>query len=168
VDRLIPLLDWLEHTPLAVAIAQSTWAFPAIETVHVIALTLTIGTVLILDLRLLGLASLQHPYVAIRRDVQPWTWAAFGFAVVSGSLMFISQASEYFANTAFRIKLVLLALAGLNMLSFELIIRRRAAACEKGSAPWPGRIAALLSLVFWIAIVFFGRRIGFTMGPGEN
>jgi len=167
VEHIIALLQELEHTPLAVTIAQSAWAFPIIETVHVIALTLTIGTVLILDLRLLGLASLRQPYAAVRREVQPWTWAAFGVAAVSGSLMFISQASEYFENTAFRIKLGLLALAGLNMLTFELIIRRRAAAFEKGSTRWPGRIAALLSLAFWISIVFFGRRIGFTMSP-EN
>jgi len=166
LQHVAATLDWLERLPLAVAIARSNWVFPAIETIHVIALTLTIGTVLIVDLRLLGLASRKQPYAAVRRDVLPWTWTAFGTAVVSGSLMFVSQASEYFANQAFRIKFGLLLLAGLNMLIFEMIIGRDASAWDR-AIPWLGKLAALLSILLWIAVVFFGRRVGFTMLP-EN
>ena len=89
---------------------------------------------------------------------------AFGTAAVSGFLMFISQATEYFANNAFRVKLVLLLLAGINMLVFELVLARDAAHWDAGvPVPWTGKIAALLSLVLWVSIVFFGRRVGFTM-----
>jgi len=169
LDYVIVLLESLEHSALAVSIAESNWAFPIIETIHVIALALMIGMVLIMDLRLLGLASAKQRYTVLQRDVLPWTWWAFGGALVSGCLMFINQATEYYENEAFRIKLFLLLLAGINMLVFELIIARGAAAWDQeSSAPWPGKIAALLSIALWIAIVFFGRRVGFTMLLGRD
>ncbi len=164
MDYVVALLESLEHSSLAVSIAESSWAFPTIETIHVIALTLMIGTVLIMDLRLLGFASARQRYKALQRDVLPWTWWTFGGAVVSGCLMFITQATEYYENEAFRIKLLLLLLAGINMLVFELMIARSAANWDRvAAAPWPGKIAALLSIALWISIVFFGRRVGFTM-----
>ncbi len=167
MEGIGPLLDWLEHTALAVSIAESDWAFAVIETVHVIALALLIGTICVVDLRLLGLASVKQAYRALSREVLPWTWAAFGFSLITGSLMFITQATEYFANTAFRIKLFLLALAGLNVLIFETVAARDAARWDGDvPVPWRGKLAAALSLTLWIAIVFFGRRIGFTMNPG--
>ena len=169
MESIVALLAALERSPPAVSIAESAWAFPVIETIHVIGLTLTIGTVLVLDLRLLGLASLNQRFTALRRSILPWTWLAFGGAAVSGFLMFSSQAVAYFQNDAFRIKLVLLLLAGLNMLVFELMLARGAGGWgDKVPVPWPGRIAALLSLALWISIVFLGRRVGFTMLLGQN
>lgn len=165
VQGLDEALNWAEQTPLAVAIARSNWLFPAIETVHVIALTLTIGTVLILDLRLLGLASIAQAHDALRREVLPWTWGAFAVAVLSGALMFVSQASGYAANGAFRFKMALILLAGLNVFVFETIVGRDDSAWER-AVPAGAKCAAGLSLVLWIAAVFFGRRIGFTMTPG--
>jgi hypothetical protein len=166
---IVPLLHSLERTSLAEFIAESEWAFPAIETAHVLALALTIGTVLIIDLRVLGLASARQPYRALRREVLPWTWASFAAAVVSGGLMFITQAAKYYGNAAFRTKFLLLLLAGLNMLVFELIVSRNAADWDRGMpVPWPGKIAALLSIGLWIAIVFFGRWVGFTMVLGAD
>jgi hypothetical protein len=164
LGSIVPFLHTLERTPLAVAIAESAWAFPIAETVHVVALTIMIGTILVMDLRLLGIASAQQNYKALRRDVLPWTWLAFCGAVISGSLMVITRAAGYFGNDAFRIKLILLVLAGINMLVFELIIARGAPNWDRGSSvPWAGKIAALLSLALWISIVFFGRWVGFTM-----
>jgi hypothetical protein len=169
LELIFPLLESLEHSALAVSIAESNWVFPAIETTHVIAVALMIGTVLIMDLRLLGLASANPRYTALKRDVLPWTWWAFCGAVVSGGLMFITQATEYVDNDAFRTKVFLLALAGINMMVFELMIARGAARWDHGlTVPWPGKIAALLSLALWISIVFFGRRVGFTMMLGRD
>jgi hypothetical protein len=167
LESIGPLLHWLEDTPLAQSIAESNWIFPIIETIHVIALALLLGTVCVVDLRLLGWASAQRPYRQIAREVLPWTWAAFGISVMSGGLMFITKAPEYYANTAFRIKALCLLLAGINMLVFELATARDAAKWIGGlPAPWPGRLGAAFSLLLWIAVVFFGRRVGFTMTPG--
>ena len=167
MDWIGSFLHWLENTTLAVSIAQSDWAFAIIESIHVIALALVIGTVCVVDLRLLGWASAKQPYRDVAREVLPWTWAAFGVSVISGSLMFITQATEYYTNAAFRTKVVLLLLAGGNMLIFELTTARGAATWDRRlPVPWPGRLAAVLSLTLWVSIVFFGRRIGFTMTPG--
>lgn len=165
-DWIAGLLSRLENTPLATQIAGSDWAFPIIESVHVISLALVLGTVCIVDLRLLGWASAQRPYGDVARETLPYTWFAFGAAAVSGTLMFITKAAEYYENTAFRAKAILLLLAGLNMLTFQLATARDAAEWDRTrSIPWPGRLAAALSLLFWISIVFFGRRVGFTMAP---
>jgi hypothetical protein len=167
--HIVPLLHSLERTSLAEFIAESAWAFPTIETVHVLALALTIGTVLIVDLRLLGLASAKQPYRALHREVLPWTWLAFAATVASGCLMFITQAAKYYGNGAFRLKFLLLLFAGLNMLVFELIVSRNAADWDRGMPiPQLGKIAALFSIGFWISIVFFGRWVGFTMVLGAD
>ncbi len=166
MQSVIESLNWLEATRLAEFIRESEWAFPAAESVHVIALALVIGTISIVDLRLLGLASTNRIYSELSKQVLPWTWGAFGLAAISGTLMFISQSRTYLDNTAFRIKFALMFLAGVNMLVFQLITSGEASTWDRNAAaPLAGKIAATLSLVFWIAIVFFGRRVGFTTIP---
>lgn len=166
MDSINIFLSWLENTPLARFIAESDWAFPTIESVHVIALTLVIGTIAIVDLRLLGLASAYRPYTELAKETLPCTWIAFVIAAATGTLMFLSHAVAYYENTAFRIKILLLLLAGANMLLFQKLTARSVSQWDLGSAtPLSGKAAAALSLAFWIAVVFFGRRIGFTMSP---
>jgi len=165
-DWIGAILRWLEGTEAAVYVAQSDWAFPIIETIHVIAIALVIGTISVVDLRILEWASAARPYRQIAAEVLPWTWATFCLAVLTGGLLFISQASEYFGNTAFRIKLILLMLAGINMMTFEFVIARDPAWDRDDRASLLGKIAAAISLTLWISVVFFGRRIGFTMAPG--
>src|SRR6266852_2744389 len=166
VQSVMTFLKWLESTQLAEFIRESEWAFPAVESVHVIALALVVGTIAIVDLRLLGLASTSRSYAELSREVLPWTWASFAFAAISGSLMFVSQPVGYFGNSAFRIKILLLCLAGINMLVFQFITGRGAARWRPEDAvPLSGKIAASLSLAFWITVIFLGRWIGFTMTP---
>jgi hypothetical protein len=164
VQSVMALLSWVEATRVAEFMRESEWAFPAVESVHVIALALVIGTISIVDLRLLGLASTTRAFSELAGQVLPWTWGAFVLAAMSGSLMFIGQPQAYFDNVAFRIKFALMLLAGINMLVFQLLTSRGAAKWDhEPAAPLAGKIAGALSLAFWIAIVFFGRRIGFTM-----
>jgi hypothetical protein len=159
-----PILDWLEATTPALFVQQSDWAFPAIESVHVIAIVLVVGTIAIVDLRLLGIPTNQRAVTEIARDCLPWTWGAFGLAVISGSLMFIANAGAYYENFPFRMKMLVLLAAGLNMLVFELITVRTVAHWDRDRAvPLAGKVAATLSLAFWIAAVAFGRWIGFTL-----
>jgi hypothetical protein len=166
VQFVIEFLNWLEASRLAEFIRESEWAFPAAESVHVVALALVIGTISIVDLRLLGLASTNRVYSELAEQVLPWTWGAFALAAISGTLMFISQPWTYLDNAAFRIKFALMFLAGVNMLVFQLITIGEVSNWDSNAAaPLAGKIAATLSLVFWIAIVFFGRRVGFTTIP---
>jgi len=114
-------LGWLEATTIATAIGENEILFPWIESVHVLAIVLVFGTISIVDLRLLGIASLDLPVRRVMRDVIPYTWGAFTIAAITGSLMFASDAVHYAHNRLFQAKLVLLALAGLNMGLFHLI-----------------------------------------------
>src|SRR5262249_32679174 len=103
VESVTTFLSSVEATRLAEFIRESEWAFPAIESTHVIALALVIGTISIVDLRLLGLASTNRAYSELATQVLPWTWGAFVLAVISGTLMFISQPQAYLGNLAFRV-----------------------------------------------------------------
>jgi hypothetical protein len=156
-------LKSLEDTGLASYIRHSLYVFPFLEAVHVMALAVVFGTVTIVDLRVLGLASTARPFQRVADELLRWTWAGFAVSVLTGATMFTTNARVYADNTAFRIKLVLLALAGLNMLIFHVTAGRTASRWEYGrSAPAIGRTAAALSIVLWMAIIFAGRVIGFT------
>src|ERR1700738_1662909 len=159
-----PFLNWLQSTSAAVTIRENEIIFPWIESVHVLAIVLVVGTISIVDLRLLGVASLDRTVRRLMADVLPYTWGAFAIAATTGSLMFSSDAVHYAHNFFFQGKLILLALAGLNMAVFHLAgigdVERWGAT---GHTPIAAKAAAAVSLVVWIAVVAFGRGIGFTM-----
>jgi Family of unknown function (DUF6644) len=152
----------LEASGLATGIRNSLYLFPLIESVHVIGLTIVFGTILIIDLRLLGLASTQRSFTAIASDVFKWTWLAFVVTVTTGGLMFITNAGTYYNSSYFRAKMVLLALSGLNVLVFERTARRSVHVWDRKTAPPAGRAVAALSLVIWITVIVLGRWVGFT------
>jgi hypothetical protein len=161
VDRA---LRWLQATPVATTISENENLFPWIESVHVLAIVLVVGTISIVDLRLLGVASLDRPVRRLMGDVLPLTWGAFAVAAITGLLMFSSDAVHYAHNFFFRGKLILLALAGINMAVFHLVgIGDLARWGEAAPTPVAAKTAAAVSLLTWIAVVAFGRGIGFTM-----
>ena len=157
------LLASLEASRLATGIRNSLYLFPLIESVHVIGLTMVFGTILIIDLRLLGLASTRRPFTAIASDVLTWTWLAFAVTATTGALMFITNAGTYYHNVYFRTKMALLVLSGINVLAFELTARRSVHRWDRNpAAPAAGRTIAAVSLVVWISVIFLGRWVGFT------
>jgi hypothetical protein len=157
------LLKTLEDSGLASRIRDSVFLFPLIESTHVIGLALVFGTIAIIDLRLLGIASTQRSFQRMASDILKWTWGAFALTALTGSLMFITNASVYYHNSYFRTKMLLLALSGANMLMFELTAGRRVRDWDQApSAPGAGKAAALLSLAMWIGIICMGRLTGFT------
>ena len=169
MSSVIDVLKAIEATPLSQAILESGIWFPVLETVHVLALTLVFGTIAFVDLRLLGLASRQRSVHSLSRELLPWTWSAFGAALLSGGLLFISQPVKYWGNLPFRIKFALLALAGLNMLVFHFGAYRRVVRLEQSrlspdeptTLPAAARWAGGLSLLLWIGVVAAGRWIAF-------
>src|SRR5436190_1174603 len=127
-------LTSLETTTLANRIRDSLYLFPMIESTHVIGLSLVFGTIAIIDLRLLGIASTRRPFTRVASDTLKWTWAAFALTALTGLLMFITNAGVYYHNFYFRSKMALLALAGLNMLMFELTAGRSVHRWDKDSS----------------------------------
>ena len=156
------VFSWLENTQIATAIRESTWLFPTIETVHVFAIVLVVGTVMIVDLRLLHVSSRDRSVTELTREVLPWTWAAFALAALSGGLLFTSSALKYVNNLPFRFKMALLLLAGVNMLVFHRLTSRSIAGWDRSVPPTQARVAGGLSLLLWFGVISLGRWIGFT------
>jgi hypothetical protein len=158
----VDFLEWLQGTSVAVAVAEE-W-FPLVESVHVVAMAIVAGTIFIVDTRLLGLTSTRLPFSYLSERLLPWTWWAFAGSVLTGTLMFLSNATGYYANTPFRVKMVLLLLAGVNMLIFQKLTFRSVAAWDAIRPPAAARLAGTLSLCLWCGVIGFGRWIGFLIG----
>jgi len=150
--------------PLSQYIASSSWAFPTFESIHVIAICTVVGSIVVMDLRLLGLASGAWTVNEVSRDTLRWTWGAFLLALVTGSLLFISKATDYSANPYFVSKLALIVLAGANMAVFHLVTWRKVGDWDSSPAiPLEARIAGGVSLGLWIVVVLLARAVGFTL-----
>jgi len=158
------LIAYFEDSAIGEAIRENDLLFPTIESVHVVAICLVVGSILVLDLRLLGFASLKRPVSRLTGAILPVTWGAFALAATSGFLLFISNATKYLANGYFVAKMFLICAAGINMLVFHWISARDLPQWEQDtSPPFSARLAGALSILLWIAIVACGRWIGFTM-----
>jgi len=160
----MPIWQAIENLPLSQYIAASTWAFPTFETIHVIAIVTVVGSIAVMDLRLLGAASQECAVTEMSRDTLPWTWGAFVLAMITGSLLFISKATTYIVNPFFVGKMFLILIAGINMGIFHLFTWRTVKHWDEGcKVPMGGKIAGAVSLGFWVIIVFVARAIGFTL-----
>ena len=158
------VLQALQDTSIATAVRENGALFPWIEGAHVLALTLVVGSISVVDLRLMGLASRDRSVAATTAAVLPITWCAFALAALTGGLMFASNAITYAHNGYFQAKLALIGLAGLNMGAFHLVVGRGSQAWRTAAeTPRRARIVGALSLALWIGVVACGRWIGFTI-----
>jgi hypothetical protein len=158
------LISYFEDSALADNIRENDLLFPLIESVHVLSICLVVGSILMVDLRLLGLASTNRPVSRVTSGILPLTWSAFAIAAGSGGLLFISNATKYLANGYFVAKILLILAAGLNMAIFHAISARDQPKWEnEKTLPFRARLAGGLSILLWISVVTCGRWIGFTM-----
>src|SRR6185312_2058162 len=125
-DVLEQFLQGLQDTSIPTAIREGESLFPWIECVHVLALTLVIGSIAVVDLRLIGLTSRDRSVLQTTASVLPLTWTAFFFAALSGGLLFASNATTYAHNFHFQVKMALVAVAGVNMATYHLFLNRGA------------------------------------------
>ncbi|SNT10131.1 hypothetical protein SAMN05421770_104168 [Granulicella rosea] len=154
--------EWVYTTHLSTSIRQSPYSFPLIETIHTVGIGGVVGTVAILDLRLLGWIMKKEPVSRIARQVLPWTWAGFAVMFVTGLLLSIAESQTNYYNLAFRIKLLLLLLVGINPLIFHLTIYRKVNTWDVANVtPLRARLAAISSLVLWAGIIVAGRLIAY-------
>jgi hypothetical protein len=161
------VFQWLFASAAGVAIRENELLFPWIESFHVIAITLVVGSIAIVDLRLIGVTYLDRAMTRLTRDVLPCTWTAFTFAALTGGLLFTSNAVNYAHNFYFQMKILFLLLAGVNMLAFQFIFSRDIERWDTtpDATPLRARLAGGASLALWIGVVAFGRWIGFTLKP---
>ena len=157
-------LQGVQALPLSVFIHKTAWAFTTVEVIHVFAIAFMIGTIIIVDLRLLGFGSRKRAFTAFSRQLLPFTWVAFAVAVIAGALLFISRPVEYFGNAVFWTKMVLIVIAGINMAIFEYITVRGVSEWDLGKPPpLAARLAGGISITCWVLVLFCGRLIGFTL-----
>jgi hypothetical protein len=160
------LLSTIEGWPISAALRGETpgteWLFPIVETLHVMALAIVFGSIAMIDLRLLGIASRDSPVSRLSNEVLPWTWTAWSTAAVFGTLMFMAKATTYAGNLQFQLKFVCMELAAVNMLIFHFGAYRQVASWDSGTTPARAKAAGAASLSLWIGVVFFGRWVGFT------
>jgi hypothetical protein len=149
------VIDWslIEAWPLAEVVRRSVWAYPVLESVHIAAFAALVGSLLLLELRVFGVQR-ALPLPAFARLAVRTALAAFALAAASGSLLFISAASELVANAAFRLKLVLILMAGVNALVFHA---RDSLRRQDQMARWQ----AGASLLIWLAVIAAGRMIAY-------
>jgi len=158
------LFQTLEALQLSTAIRENSWLFPLLESIHVIAISLVFGIIALVDLRLLGVALLERTVTRLMSQLLPLAWTAFAVALLTGSTLFASNATAYAHNLFFRMKLVLIVAAGINMLVFHVFGCQNMQAWDAAPrTPWRARTAALISLSIWLSVVACGRWIGFTM-----
>lgn len=159
------LLEWcnrISATSFSTSIRESDWWFNIIETVHVIFTTLMVGTIFVVDLRLLGIILRRESASRVVQAILPWTWAGLAIMASSGLLLFISEAAQAYDNVAFRVKLILLLAAGANALFFHATIYRSVGEWDaRLPTPQPARAAGALSIALWIAVIISGRAIAY-------
>lgn len=159
---MFEFLVWLAETGPSIALRESLYAWPFVESAHVLTLALFAGTAIMLDLRLLGLALRPVPVAVLTSRMLPWTRAGFAAMVLTGMLLFYANPAHYYQNVFFRIKVVLLAVVALNIWLFHSRIHRRVSEWSRDPVtPRAARIAAIVSLASWAGIVVAGRLIAY-------
>ncbi|WBS01524.1 hypothetical protein OU994_25120 [Pseudoduganella sp. SL102] len=154
--------QWLAATPVAVAMRDGVWLYPAVETVHIVGFAILVGAVAMFDLRVLGCAR-RLPVDALGAHLLPWAAGSLLLIVPAGLLLFASGPAEFLANPTFGVKLALIALAGVNALAFHAGVYRGVGAWNVGTpAPLGARAHALLSLLLWIGVIACGRLLAYT------
>ena len=160
------LLEAVKAWPISTAIREDGMWFPLIECTHVLAVTSVVGSIAVVDLRLLGVSSLNRAVTKLTDELLPYTWSAFVLAAITGGLLFMSKAPDYVKNGFFLAKMLLLVAAFFNMLIFHLVTFKGVARWDESPrTPAAARAAGLSSICLWIVIVACGRWIGFTMSP---
>jgi hypothetical protein len=159
---LLPLLEWLASTRWSIDLHESLYMYPLVESTHVLSLTLFVGLTMMMDLRLLGLTLRQVPVSQVTGRLLPWIRIGFGVMVFTGILLFYAIPVRNYQNIFFRVKMVMLVLAGLNVWYFHTRTERTVDAWDLAArTPKAARVAAVASLVLWAGIVVSGRMIAY-------
>lgn len=163
--NLISIVQDIEASAVGEWMRTTVKAVPIVEAIHVMAIAVVFGTILVVDLRLLGVRDTRRAYTQVSREMLRWTWVAFVVAVITGAMMFAANAVTYYQNLPFRLKMLALVGAGVNMAVFHLFTARNVDEWNLNrAAPAGGRVAAAVSIALWVSVIFFGRWIGFTKG----
>jgi hypothetical protein len=159
----LSFVQWLAMFPSSIALRESTWMYPIVESVHVLSLTLFVGLSVLWDLRLLGLLLARVPVTEAQQRLMPWMMTGFALMVASGVVLFFGDPARFYLNVFFRVKVALLVLAGLNAYFFHASASGHDLRSWDLSlkTPFQARLAGSVSLVLWAGIITAGRMIAY-------
>jgi hypothetical protein len=161
---LLQICEWLETTRLAEFVTQSAYGFPIVVAIHLLGLGLSVGTVIWFDLRLLGQVLTATPVSEVYRRLAPLMVTGFAVMFGSGAVIFVGYATAAYVNPYFRIKLAMIAIAGLNATLFHVFTQKRLAGWDTwNQPPASARVAGVISIVSWVVVVLAGRMMSYTM-----
>ncbi|MEP6963161.1 MAG: DUF6644 family protein [Acidobacteriota bacterium] len=158
---LLTFCEWLNETWFSAGIRESQWVYPMLHWAHILANTLMFGTIVFLDLRLIGVGLSRRRVSDVAEQLLPWTWIGWVLMFLTGALLFTSDPVRYYGSFFLRLKMSLMLLAGVNALLFHFTIYRGVAAWDQGEAPPRAKLAGAVSLLSWMAIVVSGRAVGY-------
>lgn len=159
-------LTWLHDTAFGTLIRESTWGEPLLETIHVLTLTVFLGFVILLDLRLLDLALRRTPVSTVFKQLNPWLFGSFGVMIVTGVSLFSGDPVLFYETIFFKLKMVMLLAAALNVVAFNFTVGRSLAQWDALPAtPRGAKVIAMASLILWVSVVACGRGIAYVLPP---
>jgi Family of unknown function (DUF6644) len=159
---ILSFCQWLQNEPIGTSIRESIWTFPLIETIHLIALAFSVGIIVIVDLRLIGMAMKNVPVTEVFERLQPMALKGFVINVTTGLLLFWSEPMKCYASPYFRGKLVMLFVLGVNALLFSATTYKTVASWDKSAVtPVGARVAGWASLLLWASVIVAGRAIAY-------
>lgn len=165
LELLVPLrsvFEWLDAFPSSIAIRESQYVYPGLLTSHVVALCWFAGLILMMDLRLLGVGNMQTPFSQLQRRLFPYQMAGMMFSAITGLALVYAQPMRFYVNIFFWVKMVMMALAGLNALAFHYLTYNSVSRWDKDPIlPPAARLAGALGLVLWVGVVVSGRLIAY-------
>lgn len=162
MSSILYFCQLINDAPLATALRESDWTFSVVESIHVLAITLVAGTVAVVDLRILGWLLPGEPLLPLASGILRVTWIGFAIMLATGTLLFCAEAAKLAGNAAFRFKLIMLALLGLNQLWFHRTQYRSVVSWgEHANSPPAARWAAAVSLLLWAGVIVTGRAIAY-------
>jgi len=159
---IVEMCQWLQDTSIGTSIRESTWVFPILEGTHLLGIAASVGTLLVMDLRLAGFLFKREPVSQVTKAVMPLSMVGFAVMFITGIFLFWSQAIKAYGSIYFKIKLVLLVLAGINALVFELTMRGKSAAWDRDPVPpFRARMAGITGLILWVGVICAGRTMAY-------
>jgi hypothetical protein len=155
---------WLENTPAGLLARESLYGFQILAAIHILGLTVSVGTLLWFDLRLLGVSMVRCPISEVYRRLMPWMLSGFAIMLTSGALLFTGFATKAYGSTYFRFKILAIVCAGVNASVFHFVTEHNIAAWDaQPRPPGPARAAGLVSIVLWTTVIICGRMMSYTM-----
>ncbi len=160
---MLELLEWLEGTGFASIARESLYGFQILVAIHILGLIFSIGMLLWVDLRMLGVSLSDERLSEVYRALSKWFFLGFSMMFLSGAALFAGFATAAYGNTYFRIKIVVIVLAGINAVVFHTLVKRMPAHIDAGAPPKPIRLSGMLSVLFWSIVILCGRLMSYSL-----